>query len=409
MKVRMFIVILCTLIFVACAVCGIAADYDWPRWRGPNGEGISMETDWNPEALKGGPKILWKVDVGTGYSNVAIKDNRLYTMGSRTVFCLNAETGTEIWQYSFEIFAGARSTPTIDDKYIYALNTEGVIVCLKAKNGKRMWRKDLINDFNSPPSKYGFATSPVIEGDLVIITAKTSGIALNKKTGERVWEGEVHVEKLGRYFATPVLYDYNNRRFVLIFSFTGLYSMEVDTGNKLWFHEWTKAGSPNCVDPVIFDEKVFISSSETDTRCAVLNISGDKPQVLWENKNMCNHFSTPVYNEGYLYGIDGDYSKDIKKCSLRCVDAETGNIMWKKDMMGASLIAADKKLIILESDGTLHIAEATPSSYRELSSGDVYAGEQKHRKFWTPPVLCSGKIYCRNFYKGELICIDVSK
>ena len=136
MKVRMFIVILCTLIFVACAVCGIAIDYDWPRWRGPNGEGISMETDWNPEALKGGPKILWKVDVGTGYSNVAIKDNRLYTMGSRSVYCFNSETGKEIWQYSFEIVSETQSTPTIDDKYIYALNTEGVIVCLKVKNGK---------------------------------------------------------------------------------------------------------------------------------------------------------------------------------------------------------------------------------------------------------------------------------
>jgi outer membrane protein assembly factor BamB len=406
MKTILLVCFLVFLIFGIYTQCSIAEDFDWPRWRGPKGDGISMEIDWNPMAIENEPDILWKVDVGTGYSNVAIKDNRLYTMGGRTVFCFNSKTGKEIWQYSFEISSGAQSTPTIDDKYIYALNTNGVIVCLKGKNGKRVWRKELINDFNSPPSKYGFSSSPVIEGDLVIINAKTSGIALNKKTGDGVWEGEVHVDKSGNYYATPVLYDHNNRNYVLIFSHTGLYSMEVDTGKKLWFHEWTKYGSPNCVDPVIFDEKVFISSSETDTRGTVLDISSDTPQVLWENNNLCNHFSTSVYVEGYLYGIDGDYHGNIKKCSLRCVDAETGNIVWKKDMMGASLIAADNKLIILEVDGTLHIAEATQDAYREISSCTLPT--EIFHKWWTPPVLCNGKIYCRN-YTGDLVCIDVSK
>ena len=298
MKARVFIVLLIILIFVTCAVHGIAEEYDWPRWRGPNGDGISMETDWDPKTLAGGPKILWKADIGTGYSNVTIRDNRLYTMGSRTVFCFNAETGKEIWQYSFERFCMAQSTPTIDGKYVYVLNTDGILVCLKAKNGKLRWSKDLVNDFESPPSKYGFSTSPVIEGDLVILNAKTSGLALNKATGDKVWEGEAHIDKLGRSFPTPVIYDHNNGRYVLIFSHSGLYSMDMETGKKLWFYEWTKVGSPNVVDPLVFDNKVFISSSETDTRGAVLDIRSDEPQVLWENENMSNHISTCVYIPG---------------------------------------------------------------------------------------------------------------
>ena len=80
-------------------VQGAADDLGWPRWRGPNGDGISMETDWDPDSLSGSPRILWKADVGFGHSNVAIKDNRLYTMGGNEVFCLNAETCEEIWQY----------------------------------------------------------------------------------------------------------------------------------------------------------------------------------------------------------------------------------------------------------------------------------------------------------------------
>ena len=102
MKVRVFIVLIFTLIFATCAVRVIADDFDWPRWRGPNGDGISMETDWKPEALAGGPKILWKVDVGMGYSNVVIRDNRLYTMGvgedrkENVLFCMNATNGKVI-------------------------------------------------------------------------------------------------------------------------------------------------------------------------------------------------------------------------------------------------------------------------------------------------------------------------
>jgi hypothetical protein len=130
---------------------GYDSSFDWPRWRGPNGDGISMETDWNPEALAEGPKILWKMDVGVGYSNVAIEDNRLYTIGmgqnrkENVVSCLNTDNGEVIWQYSFESFYIPQSTPTIDGKYVYALSYGGLLLCLNAKNGKLQWEKDLVN------------------------------------------------------------------------------------------------------------------------------------------------------------------------------------------------------------------------------------------------------------------------
>jgi outer membrane protein assembly factor BamB len=263
-----------------------------------------------------------------------------------------------------------------------------------------------VKDLKSPAAVYGYAASPVVEGNLIILNAKTSGIALNKESGDLVWEGEVHTDRTGDYFATPVIYDHEDKRNALIFSNFGLFSMDVDTGKLFWYYEWKKGGSPNVVDPLVFDNKVFISSSETNVQGVLLDISGDEPNVVWQNENMSNHISTSVYIDGYLYGIHGDYHKDIKKCSLRCVDAETGDIMWKKDMTGASLISADNKLIILEVNGTLHITEATPAAYREISSCTLPT-ERFHR-WWTPPVLCTGRIYCRNSH-GNLVCIDVSK
>ena len=417
MKARMLIFFLVIFVFCINKQQGLAEDFDWPRWRGPNGDGISMETEWDPKALKEGPKILWKTKVGMGHSNIAIKGKYIYTMGYKGrekgdhVYCLNIDTGEEIWRYLYTGKMGTygtQTTPTIDGKFLYTLSADGQIFCFKLKNGKLLWKKDLVNDLKSLESNYGFATSPVVEGDLVILNAKTSGIALNKKTGDKIWEGEVNTDTEGNYFATPVIYDHDDKRYVLIFSGSGLFSIDVETGGMVWFYEWTQAGAPNVADPVVFDKKVFLSHSEANACCVLLDISGNEPSVLWENENLRNHVSTSVYFDGYLYGIDGDYFSNIKKCSLRCIDSKSGAIMWKEEMRGASLVAADGKLIILEDDGTLHIAEATPSSYQEISSCDVLDGEKNIRNFWTYPVLYKGKIYCRNL-GGDLICIDVSK
>jgi outer membrane protein assembly factor BamB len=371
-----------------------------------------METDWDPEALNGGLKILWKADVGWGFSNIAIKDNRLYTMGQTVgdseIICLNAETGEEIWRYSLESLVETQATPTLDGKFVYGLSKNGILYCLKAKNGKLRWKKDLVKDLNSPRAMYGYAASPIVEGNLVIINAKTSGIALNKKTGKKIWEGDVHTDKAGDYFATPVIYDFDGKRYVLLFSNSGLYSMYVQTGKKEWFYEWTNVGSPNVVDPVVFDNKVFISSSESNAQGVLLDIEGNKPKVLWQNENMSNHVSTSVYIDGYLYGITGDYYLRIQDCLFRCIDVKTGEVMWEQETRGASLISANGKLIILEVNGTLHIAEATPSSYREISSVHIHENEEMPSRYWTPPVLYRGKIYIRNYY-SDLVCIDVSK
>ena len=191
-QTRMLICIVVIWLFGISAILANADDFDWPRWRGPNGDGISMETDWNPKALSEGPKIVWKVNVGWGYSNVAIKDNRLYTMGLKDyenhVFCLNAETGKEIWRYSFETkFIEPKSTPIVDDNHVYSLSAEGTLLCLKTKNGKVVWEKYIRDAFNVWKTMHGWATSPIVDGNLLLLNADAVQIALNKNTGDFVW------------------------------------------------------------------------------------------------------------------------------------------------------------------------------------------------------------------------------
>jgi outer membrane protein assembly factor BamB len=382
---------------------------EWPQWRGPNRDGISTETDWDSEALAGGPKVLWHVNIGMGHSNVAIAGGRLYTIAlnkdGECVLALDAETGEEIWRYDTGKRKMPQATPTIDGKYVYALSYDGVLISSKARSGRLVWSRDLIEDFEAPWEAYGYGTSPAVEGDLVIINTKHTGIALDKLSGDLIWEGEVRTAPSVNVFSTPVFYDHDGRRCLLIFSFPGLFAMDPESGEQLWYYEWMKPGSPNAADPVLFDNKVFISSSETDARGAVLDISGAEPRLVWETREMANHFSSCVYIDGYLYGVDGDYHTNIKRCTLRCLDAGTGKLMWEEPTGGASLTAANGKLIVLTAKGILRIAEATPKEYREISSCELPT-DIGIPWWWTPPVLCGGRIYCRN-YGGDLVCIDV--
>jgi outer membrane protein assembly factor BamB len=144
----------------------------------------------------------------------------------------------------------------------------------------------------------------------------------------------------------------------------------------------------------------------------LLEVKSNTPTVLWKSPDLYTEISNAVIVDGHIYGGQGGPYKYA--ASLRCVDLETGKLKWERIMSEAmfngcvSLMAADGKLIILTDDGMLVIAEASAEGYKEISRCEVPKGETGIAKFWTAPVLCNGRIYCRNYY-GELVCIDVSK
>jgi outer membrane protein assembly factor BamB len=420
------VLVLASLLYAGGTEGSGHANFDWPLRRGPNGDGVSQETGWNPEAVDGGPKILWRTMVGFGHSGITIKDNRLYTMGrsrdGETVICLNAETGEVTWTCRFEskLFdIDTQSTPTIHGKFVYAMNNRGLLLCIRAKTGKLKWAKNLVAECGVVKPHYNFSSSPVIEGDLIILTANTSGLALDKNTGKIMWNSSKPPENktwtsssTGTDHSTPVLYGHKGKRSAMLSSYQGLHGVDINTGEVLWVYEW-EAYRRQVADPLLFDNKVF-ATHYGGFGCVLLDIGGDEPQVLWKNMNMSSDTSSPVLVDGYLYGCDGGPEMEVST-SLRCLDVQTGEVRWETELRAQgellrpktiSLIAADGKLIILEDDGTLHIAKATPSSYREISSCDVLKGERTKRMFWSHPVLCNGRIYCRN-YSGDLICIDV--
>lgn len=374
---------------------------DWPQWRGPNSDGVSTEKGWRADWRDGRARQLWKTSVGVGYSAVAVKGERLYTMGlvgdGDTVWCLDAENGKEVWQHHYRCprqpkggYPGPRATPTVDDGLVYTLSHEGHVFCLRADSGQVVWSKHLSQELRLRPPEWGFAGSPTIEGQLVLFNVGNGGVALEKRTGRVVWNsGEGRTS-----YSTPLTFAAGGQRFAAMFTARGLLGVDPATGKKLWEHPWKTSYDANIATPIIAGGHVFISSGY-NVGCAMLRLNADRPAVVWQNKHMRNHFNTCVLWENHLYGFD--------ESTLKCLDFRTGAMKWAQNGLGkASLMIADGKLLVLSERGELVVAPASPAGFRETARARVLGG-----RCWTVPVLCGGRVYCRN-EAGDLVCVDAS-
>src|SRR5947209_15514755 len=224
---------LLVLVFAfSCNASFRCAASDWPNWRGPSHNGISEEAGWTTAWPSEGPKQLWKASVGTGFSSVAVAHGRLFTLGNSaeidTVFCLDAESGKEIWKHSYPCAlepiyheGGPGSTPTADGERVYTMSKRGHLFCFDAATGKILWEKDLLGDLHVGRPRWGFAGSPLMEGNLVILNLGTAGTALDKATGKIVWTSGTNASG----YATPVPYSVDGDRSVVIFSGKALFGV----------------------------------------------------------------------------------------------------------------------------------------------------------------------------------------
>ena len=375
---------------------------DWPKWRGPDGNGTASETDWNPAALESGPDILWQASVGAGYSSLAISDGRVYTLGNKngedTVYCLDMLSGKVLWEYSYDCssgqYPGPKATPAVDGNLVYTSSREGHLYCFNALSGDVVWFKHLVDDYRVRPPQWRFAGSPVVHGDLVILNAGPSGLALDKATGEKIWGSG----RNGAGYATPVMYDHGDSPAVAIFSSNSISGVEVENGDVLWSYPWHTGSDVNASDPVIFRQYAFVASAYSKGS-GKIDFSG-RPALVWESRYFQTHFSSFVLIEGYLYGNDGD-ARRPSSGKYRCVDFETGREMWSETLGFGSLIAVGEYLIMLNSLGTIVIAEATPDEFREVSRASL-----PRNQFWSPPAYSDQRLFVRNL-RGDVFCIGL--
>jgi len=392
--------VLSALIGISAAVTVGVKAADWPQWRGPERNGISSEQGWLKEGSL--PRTVWEADVGAGYSSVAVKGGKLYTMGnhggSDAVLCLDSAKGTELWKKTYPCggggYPGPRATPTVDGKAVFTLSREGQLLCLDADTGAVTWQRELKSDMGADVPQWGFASSPLVFGTAVIVNVGSHGLAVDKQTGKTLWESG----KSGASYAAIIPMDRNGKPALLVFSAMGLVSVDAATGAKQWDFPWKTSYDVNAPDPVAWGDKVLITSGY-GRGSALLQVGTGAPKALWETKTLASHFASPVLWKDWIYGVTGNTGGG----QVCCVDPANGQAKWTHKEAGfCALSLADGKLVLLNEKGTLLVADAVPDGYHERFSAKVLDGT-----CWTAPTVSGGLVYVRND-KGHLLALDLT-
>lgn len=382
---------------------------DWPQLRGPDRNGISAETNLLNEWPASGPTPLWRTRVGVGFSSITIHDGKLFTAGYQNgndvVFCLDAETGEEIWtfEYPAEIYnkqheGGPASTPTTDGVYVYICSRDARFFCLDVETGEQVWMNDLKESSGAEIPIWAFSGSPYIEGDHVFIDVGPT-VAFDRKTGEIAWTSKPYPAG----YSSPIAVDMHGKRVLISFPGNGAALLDIATGEELGFFTWETAYSVNSCIPIIQDDLVYISS-EYGQGAALFRVDEDfSTESLWEHKDFNNHFNASILLDGYLYGYHGHYGR--ADGSFRCVEFETGELQWVDESINrGSVLLADGKLFILSGNGEMVLANPSPEAFTPVSRFQALGG-----KCWTEPAIADGKIFVRNNNRGDLVCFSLTE
>lgn len=393
-------------LFLLALTSTVTSAADWPRWRGPDATGISAETGWKSTWGESGVPVLWKSQVGTGYSSLAVASGRLYTLGHRdgneTLFCLDAESGKELWKrtYPAQIVAnlhkgGPATTPTIDAGVVYSMSRDGRLMALGSEKGDLLWETQLVGQTANKVPEWGFSSSVIVEGNLLLV--ESGGVAaFDKGTGKLAW----HAGKFKLGYGSPELFTYDGKRYAASLNNQNVQIVDVVTGQQVTSSEWITSYDTNSTTPIAVGDELFISTGY-NRGCELLKFNGSGLKQLYEVKTMANHMNNSILWDGYLYGVHGN-SHNPSQCALRCIEWKTGKQKWSQRGCGCgSLIVADGKLIVLSDQGLLAIVKASPDKFESISQQQVLSGE-----CWTSPVLANSRIYCRSS-DGELVALDV--
>jgi outer membrane protein assembly factor BamB len=409
------------LLAVAFASTSLCAA-DFAQWRGPDRNGVVKESGLLQEWPKDGPKLLWQVsDIGSGYSSPAVVRDKIFLLSNEGLdneftLALSAKDGSRVWSAKLgkvghpeqnPSYPAARSTPTVDGDLLYALGSDGDLVCLETAKGKERWRKNLRTDFGGKYGEWAYSESPLVDGDRVVCSPGGSNatlVALNKKTGEVIWKCALP-EADDASYSSIVIAEFDGVKQYVQFLSKGLVGIDAKTGRALWRYERSAKGSPAVIiTPLVSDG--FIYSGAFRAGCALL-----KPK-----KQDGTFTAEEIYfNNKLPYGLGGvvkigDYFYGSSSQSAMCIEFKTGTIKWEERALGpSSWLVADNRIYAHAENGDVALIEPSSEAYREKGRftppNRPSGGGQS--KPWAYPVVANGKLYIREL--NSLWCYDVKK
>jgi outer membrane protein assembly factor BamB len=357
---------------------------------------VRIATDWS-----GSPPVeLWRRKAGPGWSSFAVGGGLLYTQEQRgpdeIVTCREVATGRRVWRHKdaarfWESNAGAgpRATPTLFEGRVYTCGATGIVNALDAADGTAAWSRDLASDTGVKTPHWGFASSPLVVDDLVIVAARGKLIAYDRATGTPRWQGP---SDAGGY-SSPQLATLGGVRQVLLLNGDGVLSVAPRTGKQLWAHAWSGDG---IVQPTLTtDGDVLIGTGSgigSDSGMGVRRLAvaygptGWTAQERWTSVGLKPYFNDVVVHAGHAYGFDGGF--------LACIDLADGQRKWKGGRYGYGqviLVRDQDLLVVLSEKGELALVAATPEQFKELARLRAIEG-----KTWNHPVLAGDVLLARN-------------
>jgi outer membrane protein assembly factor BamB len=398
----------------------------WPQWRGADRSGMSPDMgllkDWSTQP----PKLLWTAEgLGGGYASVSVADGRIFTTGDQSdgqaVTCLDAANGKRLWTKAITDSVpkfnrgGSRSTPSIDGERLYAIASSGKISCLRTADGSEVWSKDFRSEWGGRPPNWGFAESPLVDGDWVLCTPGGAGamiVALDKLTGKEIWRatapaiGDAGRNEAG-YSSIVISQACGVKQYVQLVG-KGVIGVRASDGKFLWGYNEVANRTANIPTPIISGDYVFCSTGY-GTGSALLKLVKDgggircDEQYFLSGDKLQNHHGQMILKDGYIYCGHG-HNNGLPIC----VEMETGKIAWGGDARGpgrqsAAIAYADGHLIFRYQSGEVALIEATPSDYRLKGSfKPAYIGSDP---CWAQPVVIGGRMYLRD--QDKLMCYDV--
>jgi len=379
---------------VAPVVAKAVTGAEWPGFRGPHRDsvisGVRIKTDWTASP----PVQLWRRPVGPGWSSFSVHGGLIYTQEQRgadeVVACYELATGKPVWAhhdaarfYESNGGPGPRGTPTLSNGRAYTFGATGIVNALDAGSGAVVWSRNAAAETGMKTPTWGFASSPLVVDDAVVVAVSGRLAAYDRTTGAPRWTGPAR----GESYSSPHLATIDGVQQVLLLSEAGLASFAPADGKLLWEHAWK--GYPIVQPNLTADGNVLISvsdSSGTRRLAAARGAGGWTVEERWTSKGLKPYFNDFVVHNGYAYGFDGSI--------LSCIDLKDGQRKWKGGRYGNGqlVVLADQDLLLVSSElGELALVGATPEQYTELAKFTALDG-----KTWNHPVLAGDTLLVRN-------------
>lgn len=386
------------------------AAQDIAQWRGPNRDGIYNETKLLKQWPDGGPEMIWHYDeLGPGHASAAVTNKMVYTtgttdMGNGFVIALDHEGNklwkTEIGEEWMDNFDGARSTPLIYGDKLYIMSSYGQLYCLNAETGEDIWNISLFDTYAGRNIKWGVTENLLIHNNMLFVTPggiKDNVIALNKDTGELIWSSPGKGE-LSAY-CSPIMVNYKGKDILVTQTAESILGIDARNGNLLWSYPHPNKWSVQANSPIYYDGKIYCFSGYGQGGVLLqLTDNGNGVEKVWTNASLDSKMGGAVLLDGRIYG-SGDNNKN-----WYCVDWNTGEDLYSSNMIKVgNIIYADGLLYLYGTDGKVGIVDPDSNNWDLISSFDVPYGEKWH---WAHLVIHDGRLYVR--HDTSLMVYDIS-